>query len=162
MRPNDRHPPTIALPRTKGKRGASRCLPTTERVIDDALRPMRAAATLPPTTAGRAARRATLRVAGKPTLARGVRLAPMSNEAGTAKPTLKVGKLTARKLKLNRKAKGAVTVATPTASCQRRDGGHRQALREGARGPQEGASGEAAAGRGRLGRGRQQGDEVAG
>ena len=45
-------------------------------------------------------------------IAKGVSLTLASNEAGTAKLTLSVDKATARKLKLDRKAKGAVTIGT--------------------------------------------------
>lgn len=45
-------------------------------------------------------------------IAKGVSLTLASNEAGTAKLTLSVDKATARKLKLDRKAKGAVIIGT--------------------------------------------------
>jgi hypothetical protein len=47
-------------------------------------------------------------------IAKGVSLTLASNEAGTAKLTLSVDKATARKLKLDRKAKGAVIIGTGT------------------------------------------------
>jgi hypothetical protein len=48
-------------------------------------------------------------------IAKGVSLTLASNEAGTAKLTLSVDKATARKLKLDRKAKGAVNIGSATA-----------------------------------------------
>jgi Big-like domain-containing protein len=52
---------------------------------------------------------------GTASVAKGIALTLTSNEAGSAKLTATVDKATARKLKLDRKAKGPVTVGTGTA-----------------------------------------------
>jgi hypothetical protein len=58
----------------------------------------------------------TLKATGKATLANGVTLTLTSNEAVTTKATLTVDKATARKYKLDKRAKGPVTVGTATAA----------------------------------------------
>jgi Big-like domain-containing protein len=67
-------------------------------------RPLSADTTAPKTTAK----------AASSSIAKGVSLTLASNEGGMAKLTLSVDKATARKLKLDRKAKGAVTIGTGT------------------------------------------------
>jgi hypothetical protein len=71
---------------------------------------------LPAAPPDKTAPNATLKPSGKPSLAKGVTIAVTSNERGTAKFTLTVDKATARKLKLDRKAKGPVTVGTGSAN----------------------------------------------
>jgi hypothetical protein len=68
----------------------------------------------PPRPADTTAPRMTSKTASA-SIAKGVSLTLTSNEAGTAKLTLSVDKATARKLKLDRKAKGPVSVGTATA-----------------------------------------------
>ena len=60
----------------------------------------------------RTAPNVAVKAGGKPSLAKGVPLVLTSNEAGTAKLTLTVDKATARKLKLDRKAEGAVIIGS--------------------------------------------------
>lgn len=59
---------------------------------------------------------ATLKVAGKPSLAKGVTVTLTSNEPATATLTLTVDRATARKFKLDKKAKGPVTIGAGTAT----------------------------------------------
>jgi len=68
----------------------------------------------PPAPGDTTAPKATARAVSASIL-KGVSLTLAGNEAGTVKLTLSVDKATARKLKLDRKAKGAVTVGTGTA-----------------------------------------------
>jgi hypothetical protein len=65
----------------------------------------------PPVSADTTAPKTTAKAVSA-SIAKGVTLTLASNEAGTAKVTLSVDKATARKLKLDRKAKGAVTIGT--------------------------------------------------
>jgi hypothetical protein len=67
----------------------------------------------PPPPADTTAPKTTPKVASA-SIAKGVALTLAGNEAGTAKLTLTVDKATARKLKIDRKAKGAVTIGTAT------------------------------------------------
>jgi hypothetical protein len=65
----------------------------------------------PPAAADTTAPKTTAK-AGSASIAKGVSLTLASNEAGTAKLTLSVDKATARKLKLDRKAEGAVIIGS--------------------------------------------------
>jgi len=67
----------------------------------------------PPRPADTTAPKTTAKAASA-SIAKGVSLTLASNEAGMAKLTLSVDKATARKLKLDRKAKGPVTIGTGT------------------------------------------------
>jgi hypothetical protein len=68
----------------------------------------------PPAPGDTAAPKTTAKAATA-SIAKGVSLTLAGNEAGTAKLTLTVDKATARRLKLDRKAKGAVTIGTGSA-----------------------------------------------
>ncbi len=68
----------------------------------------------PPVSADTTAPKATAKAVSA-SIAKGVSLTLASNETGTAKLTLSVDKATAHKLKLDRKAKGPVTIGTGTA-----------------------------------------------
>jgi hypothetical protein len=67
----------------------------------------------PPVSADTTAPKTTAKAVSA-SIAKGLSLTLAANEAGTAKLTLSVDKATARKLKLDRKAKGAVTIGTGT------------------------------------------------
>ncbi len=69
----------------------------------------------PPASADTTAPKTTAKAVSA-SIAKGVTLTLASNEAGTAKLTLSVDKATARKLKLDRKAKGAVNIGSGTAN----------------------------------------------
>jgi hypothetical protein len=69
----------------------------------------------PPTVPADTAAPKTTAKTASASIAKGVAVTLASNEAGTAKLTLSVDKATARRLKLDRKAKGPVTIGTGTA-----------------------------------------------
>jgi hypothetical protein len=71
------------------------------------------ASVTPPAAADTTAPKTTAKAVSA-SIAKGVSLTLAGNEAGTAKLTLSVDKATARKLKLDPKAKGAVTIGTGT------------------------------------------------